>query len=182
MRDIWTVLALVFVLIMLSWPAAAQAEEDSSSLWPLRPGVALKTGAGWYRSVPCRCVDRKVWNMEFVGRLHFGWRAALEADLRYGSMLLGGRFPSEGWAVGARVALFEPQDRWWDGLHMRAGFRQWRVMGMRADGSPGGYGAVNWEFEILSHLYLETDVVLGRTFRDMQHWYLMGMVGVSTRF
>lgn len=192
----------VVMIAILAWPGVAVAGEEvedevaqeeldqpeesdqerGSSLLPLRPGMALKSGGGFYRSVPCQCVDRHLWTTQLVARMHLGWRATIEADLQFGSMLLGGRFPSEGWALGGRVALMEPQGRWWDGLHVRAGYRQWRVMGMRAEGSPGGYGALNWELEVFRHFYIEADAVVGRTFQAMQHWYLMGTAGVSTRF
>lgn len=164
-----------------SGPEVVQTRPKSRGFWPLRPGVAIKSGGGLYRSAPCGCVDRGLFTTQLVGRLHFGWRVAAEADLRFGSMLLGGRFPSQGWALGARVGFWEPGQRWWDGFYLRAGFRQWSVMGMRASGVPGVYSGVNWEVKIFPHFYVEADVIVGRTFVEMPHWYFTGLLGVSTR-
>lgn len=161
--------------------AQRQRPTKKSRFWPLRPGVAIKSGGGLYRSVPCGCVDRGLFTSQLVGRLHFGWSVAAEADLRFGSMLLGGRFPSQGWALGARVAFWEPGQRWWDGFYLRAGFRRWSVMGMRADGTPGAYGGLNWEVKLFPHFYVEADFMMGRTFVEMPHWYFTGLLGVSTR-
>ena len=156
-------------------------ESPQRALLPLRPGLAIKSGGGLHRSIPCNCFDRGLFTAEFVGRLHFGWRLALEADFRFGSMILGGRFPGEGWAVGGMVRLFEPGSNWMHGAHLRAGFRQWRVMGMRGDSSPGPYGALNWQFPALSFLSFEVDLVAGRTFEAMEHWYFAATGGVSIR-
>lgn len=193
---------MLCLLASLLWPMSALGEESAApdleeeraaetesadlssregTLLPLRPGLAIKSGGGFHRSLPCGCFDRGLFTTELVGRLHFGWRAALEADFRFGSMLLGGRFPGQGWAMGGMVRLFEPQERWYDGFHLRGGFRQWRVMGMRADGTPGGYGALNWQMKVLPFLAVEVDLVAGRTFQAMEHWYFVSTAGISLR-
>lgn len=173
-------MALIVICTALIFPAESAAEEKS--WWPPLPGVALKAGGGLYHSVPCACVDRGLFNVEVSGRLHFGYRFAMEADLQRGIMLLGGRFPSSGWAMGGRLAVLAQQGRWWEGLHVRTGYRKWFVMGMRADGAHGFYSGLSWAIETLPHLYLEFDALTGRTFGVMPHWNLEGRFGLSTRF
>ena len=155
---------------------------DADDVWPPMPGAAIKAGAGLYRSVPCGCVDRGLANVEFSGRLHFGNRGAIEADIQRGTMLLGGNFPSQGWSVGGRVTLRPQHGRWWENLSARAGFRRWQTMGMRADGTRGFFTAINWAVEVAPHIFLEGDIIGGRTFVDMQHWNLGARFGVATRF
>ncbi len=174
---------VIFVVVgMLAWSGSAEASEvEAENRWSgLGFGVAVKSGAGWQRSVPCGCVDRGLFTTEFAGRLRYR-RVGLEADLRFGSMLLGGSFPAEGWAVGGRVEVVRARESPWGALHVRGGYRHWRVMSMRED-SPGIFGGVSWEIPIVGPLGLEVDAVGGRTFRALEHWFLMGTLGVGVRY
>ena len=179
MRRFLTVF-LAAILLISVMPSTAEAETRSA--WPPMPGVALKAGGGWYHSVPCGCVDRGLFNIEVTARLHFGSWVAVEAETQRGIMLLGGRFPSSGWGAGLSAAVLPQHGRWWDGLNLRAGYRQWRVMGMREDGTAGFYTGLNWAIEVLPHLYIEAEGRTGRTFEVMPHWNYEGRLGVSTRF
>lgn len=167
---------------MLIGSVPAAADEDQRDWGPPMPGVALKTGAGLYHSVPCGCIDRGIWDTELSGRLHFGWRAAVEGGLHYGAMLLGGRFPTQGWSVGGRFNLLSERGRWWEGLGIRAGYKRWAAMGMRETGTHTAYGALNWSVQVFSHLYIETDALVSRTFQTLSHWEFGARLGVATRF
>lgn len=175
----WSILFLAAVVA--GWPAVATAD-SGDDLWPPMPGAAVKLGGGFYHSVPCACADRKLWNVEASGRLHFGRIGAIEAGYERGAMLLGGRFPSGGFSAGARVSILPQKDRWWDGLSLRTGYQRWWVMGMRASGTNGMYGALNWAVEVFPHVYVEADALASRSFRVMPHWELGGRLGVATRF
>lgn len=174
---ILTTLLLTAVILLI--PGLATADDD---LWPPMPGAAVKGGYGLFQSVPCRCFDRRVANFEVSARLHFGDRGAVEADLQQGVMLLGGNFPSSGWSVGGRLTVLPPLDRWWDNLSVRLGYRHWQTMGMRSRGAPGVYSAANWAVEVFPHVYLESDLLVSRVFRDMPHWEFGARLGVATRF
>ena len=179
MKKIALIVCAACVLAVAA-PMTAAAEQRSA--WPPLPGIALKAGGGWYRSVPCQCVDRRLFNLDVSARLHFGDVGALEVEFQRGIMLLGGNFPTNGWAIGSRISILPQRGRWWDGLSARAGYRHWYVMGMRANGAPGAYGALSWAVPVLPYLNVETDVIAGRTFRAMQHWNLEGRLGLSARF
>ncbi len=181
MRTIVIALAAAF-LVMTLGVVPAHADEEGQSAWPPMPGVALKTGGGLYHSIPCGCFDRGMWSTELSGRLHFGDIGALESGVEYGAMLLGGNFPSQGWSVGGRVSILPQKGRWWDGLSLRSGYRRLLVMGTRPGGIPGVYASVNWSVQVFSHLYIETDLLVSRTFRTLRHWELGGRMGVATRF
>lgn len=172
---------LLVLLVQVVWPGQARAD-DANDLWPPMPGIAIHSGGGWYRSVPCGCVDRGLFNVDLTARLHFGRAVTMEAQMQRGVMLLGGRFPSSGWAAGASAAVLPQRGRWWDRLSLRGGYRQWSVMGMRAPGTRGFYAGLNWAVPVMSHLFIEAEVRTGRTFGDMPHWPMEGRLGVSTRF
>ena len=177
-----TVLMIVVAWMWMGTLGMAHADEEAGGFGPPRPGLAIKTGGGLYYSVNCGCADRSLVETELSGRVHFGWRGGLEAGINVGSMLLGGRFPTYGWTAGGRVTILPERGRWWEAITVRAGYRRWTAMGMRANGTHGGYGALNWAVEVLPHLYLEADALVGRTVRVMPHWEFGGRVGVSTRF
>lgn len=173
------VAVVTLLVLVVMWPAGAEADDD---MWPPSPAVGAKVGAGIYHSVPCGCVDRRLANVELSGQLHFGRLVALEADLQRGVVLTGGNFPSSGWSVGTRVGVMPAIDRWWDEISVRVGYKRWSTMGMRVDGAHGAYGAINWAPEIVSHVYLETDLIGSRVFRDMPHWSVGTRLGASVRF
>ncbi len=176
------VVAVAVAVLVAVAPGVVGADEGDSELWPPMPGVGLKAGVGTYYSVPCGCFDRRLVNGELSARLHFGHRGAVEADIQRGSMLLGGRFPSQAWSIGGRVNVLPNVEQWWDGLSVRLGYRRWQTMGMRTSGTHGVYGALNWAVEVLPHVYVEADALGGRTFVDMPHWHLGARLGVATRF
>ena len=173
---------LCTVAVMFGTLEVANADEQDRSMWPPRPGLALKAGGGLYHSVPCGCFDRSLVHAELAARLHFGQRWAIEGDTQRGAMMLGGRFPSQGWAIGGMVSILPHQGRWWENVSVRAGYRWWQTMGMRAPWTNGGYVALNWAVPVTSHIYIETDALAGRMFRDLPHWELGGRLGVSFRF
>ena len=171
---------LIFLLVIFTSVSSASADE--SSWGPPKPGAAIKGGGGAYYSVPCGCIDRGLWDTEVTARMHFGWRGTLETGLHRGAMLLGGRFPSNAWSLGAMMTIPSEKDRWWERISVRAGYRHWRVMGMRSQGTHGMYASLNWAVEILPYVHLEADALTGRTFRVMPHWEFGGRLGISTRF
>ncbi len=174
----WAV-AWVAALMLVLVPMSVSADDD---LWPPMPGVGAKASAGVFYSVPCGCFDRHVVAAELSGRLHFGDVAAVEADWQPGTMLLGGNFPSQAWALGGRMRVIPQLDQWWDRVSLRAGYRNWQTMGMRADSSHGLYSAINWSVEVFPHIYVESDVMAQRVFRDMPHWSFDLRLGLATRF
>ncbi len=182
MRSKEIVVAILTTLLVFTAAAPAAAQEAEESRAEPAPGMAIMAGGGPFYSVPCRCVDRGVWSAQWLGRLHFGDMAALEAGIHNGTMVLGGRFPSRGWSAGGQVALLpQSDDRWWDGLSAKAGYRRWQVSGMRASGTHGMYGGLNWAVEVVSHVYLEADATLFRGFRHMPHFSMTGSLGVGFR-
>lgn len=176
------VVMVLIVGICVVFSGVHDAHADERSWWPPMPGAAVKTGGGLYHSVACGCVDRGVWSTELSARLHLGDVGAIESGVEYGTMILGGGFPSQGWSVGGRVSILPQKGRWWDGLSLRSGYRRWLVMGTRPGGIPGVYGSLNWAVEVVSHVYIEADLLTSRTFRTLRHWELGGRLGVATRF
>lgn len=177
-------MACLIAVATAGWavPAGAEEGDDERSETTPAPGVAVLTGAGPYYSVSCGCIDRGVWNTQWVARLHFDERGAMEAGIHHGTMLLGGRFPSRGWSLGGQVSLLsQSDDRWWDGVSAKGGYRRWQVSGMRASGAHGAYGGLNWSVEVLPHVHVEADATAYRAFRVMSHWSLTGSVGLSLR-
>lgn len=170
-----------FVIATFALGASSVAADDEQRSTPA-PAVTLNTGGGAYYSTPCGCVDRGVWSMQWLGRIYFGDAGAVEAGVENGSILLGGGFPTRGWLAGGKLSLLSHDDqRWWDGLSARGGYRWLVVNGTRATGSHSVYGGLNWSVEVLPRLFVETDAAIGRTFRSMSHWSLTGSMGVSFR-
>lgn len=179
----WIVCLIAVAVASWGVPAGAEASDgdDDGGSTPA-PGVAVLAGGGPYYSLGCGCVDRGVWNIQWLGRLHFGDRGAMEGGLHQGTMLLGGRFPSRGWSLGGQVSLLsQSEDRWWDGVSAKAGYRRWAVSGMRSSGAHGAYGGLNWSVEVLPHIYVEADATAYRAFEVMSHWSLNGSLGLGLR-
>ncbi len=176
---------VLIAAFMVASAAPAQAEEKvqtDDSRAAVSPGMAVLAGGGPYYSVPCGCVDRGVWSVHWLGRLYFGDLGALEAGAYTGTMLLGGRFPSRGWSAGAQVLILPQSDeRWWDGLSAKSGYRRWQISGMRASGANGIYGGLNWSVEVLPHVHVEADATANRAFRTMSHWSFEGSLGIGFR-
>lgn len=175
----WLVAAVVALVVTLGAAPMASADDD---LWPPMPGAAVQGSAGMFYSVPCGCFDRNTVAAVISARLHFGEVGAVEADWQPGLMLLGGNFPSQAWSMGGRLRVLPQMDRWWDNLSVRTGYRQWQTMGMRVNAAHGAYTGINWAVEVFPHVYVESDLMAQRVFRDMPHWSFDARLGVGTRF
>src|SRR5690606_14923864 len=122
------ILAIFFLILAVTRTTSAQEESTQStqntrnteSTYPLLPGVSTyaRSGFGLYRSSACPCFDRQTWNLDLGANLSWHRFASFEAEYRYGTMLLGGNFPTSGYAIGLRTALTPQTHRWWNTLYL----------------------------------------------------------------
>lgn len=127
-------------------------------------------------------MDRSLWTNDVGLSLQWQRFFALEAEYRYGALLLGGNFPFDGVALGWRGAILPDSSRWWSDLYLRAGVQTRNVMGARETSYLGLYLHPGWAFSLTSFLKLDAEMALAYQFGDMAHNYLGANLGVRFVF
>lgn len=173
------ILAIFFLILAVTRTTSAQEESTQStqntrnteSTFSLLPGVSTyaRSGFGLYRSSACPCFDRQTWNLDLGANLSWHRFASFEAEYRYGTMLLGGNFPTSGYAIGLRTALTPQTHRWWNTLYLRGGVGWLSTMGTRDSPYTGVYLHPGWSYALFPILHLETELSTAYYFGPMEH-------------
>ncbi|MFU8805105.1 MAG: hypothetical protein ACNA8W_14925 [Bradymonadaceae bacterium] len=129
----------------------------------------MKTGLGAYRASACPCFDRNTWNMDLGLGLQWHRFIGVEAEYRYGAMLLGGNFPFTGYGLGLRSGLTPEPRRWWDDFYIRGGWGYISIMGTRAPGYNGLYLNPGWALRLVGGLHFELETSTAFYFGAMEH-------------
>ncbi len=164
--------------------AAHNPQESSFGLLSLLPAVSTyaRSGFGLYRSAACPCFDRQTWALDLGINLQWHRFIGFDAEYRYGTMILGGNFPTSGYALGIRSALTPESTRWWDNFYVRAGVSWLSTMGARDDSQTGVYLHPGWAVEIFPILHLETEISTSYFFGAMEHFNLGFRTGLRFGF
>lgn len=148
--------------------ASVESTFQLSSLLPA-PSSYVRSGFGLYRSTACPCFDRQTWALDVGINLKWHRFISFDAEYRYGTMILGGNFPTSGYALGLRSALTPESDRWWDDFYLRAGVGWLSTMGARDDSQTGIYLHPGWSIKVFSILHIETEIATSYFFGAMEH-------------
>lgn len=153
-------------------PAASNPQESSFELLSLLPAISTyaRSGFGLYRSTACPCFDRQTWALDLGINLQWHRFIGFDAEYRFGTMILGGNFPTSGYALGIRSGLTPEPTRWWDNFYVRAGVGWLSTMGAREDNQIGIYLHPGWAIELFPILHLETEISTAYNFGPMEHF------------